>query len=107
MAPIPFIFKMKKMDNVDGLDADKSEWIKFWLFINPEKPVFKYMQQFAIFQDECPEEWIKVVMAFRKIKKLTPLKELADKTRMFQSLWKGQALSYFEHHLWKGTGINL
>jgi hypothetical protein len=28
-----------------------------------------------------------------------PLKEPADKTRMFRTLLKGQALSYFEHHL--------
>jgi hypothetical protein len=28
-----------------------------------------------------------------------PMKEPADKTRMFQTLLKGQALSYFEHHL--------
>jgi hypothetical protein len=28
-----------------------------------------------------------------------PIKEPADKTRMFQTLLKGQALSYFEHHL--------
>jgi hypothetical protein len=28
-----------------------------------------------------------------------PMKEPADKTRMFQTLLKDQALSYFEHHL--------
>jgi hypothetical protein len=28
-----------------------------------------------------------------------PLKESADKTSMFQTLLKGQALSYLEHHL--------
>jgi hypothetical protein len=30
---------------------------------------------------------------------LMPMKEPADKTRMFRNLLKGQALSYFEHHL--------
>jgi hypothetical protein len=39
------------------------------------------------------------VMAFREIENLMPLKEPADKTRMFRTLLKGQALSYFEHHL--------
>jgi hypothetical protein len=39
------------------------------------------------------------VMAFREIENLMPMKEPADKTRMFQTLLKGQALSYFEHHL--------
>jgi hypothetical protein len=38
-------------------------------------------------------------MAFRKIENLMPIKEPADKTRMFRTLLKGQALSHFEHHL--------
>jgi hypothetical protein len=33
------------------------------------------------------------------IENLMPMKEPADKTRMFRTLLKGQALSYFEHHL--------
>jgi hypothetical protein len=40
-----------------------------------------------------------MVMAFREIENLMPMKEPADKTRMFRTLLKGQALSYFEHHL--------
>jgi hypothetical protein len=46
-----------------------------------------------------PEEWIKWVMAFREIENLMPMKEPSDNTRMFRTLLKGQALSYFEHHL--------
>jgi hypothetical protein len=38
-------------------------------------------------------------MAFREIENLMPMKEPADKTRMFRTLLKGQAFSYFEHHL--------
>jgi hypothetical protein len=38
-------------------------------------------------------------MAFREIENLIPMKEPADKTRMFRTLLKGQALSYFEYHL--------
>jgi hypothetical protein len=38
-------------------------------------------------------------MAFREIEHLMPMKEPADKTRMFRNLLKCQALSYFEHHL--------
>jgi hypothetical protein len=26
--PIPFVFKVKKVDKVDGTDAEKFEWIK-------------------------------------------------------------------------------
>jgi hypothetical protein len=39
------------------------------------------------------------VMAFCEIENLIPMKEPADKTRMFWILLKGQPLSYFEYHL--------
>jgi hypothetical protein len=89
------------MDKVDGTDADKSEWIKLEFLMDPDNPESgsNYSRQFAIFKDECPEEWIKGVMAFREIENLIPMKEPADKTRMFRTLLKDQALSYFEHHL--------
>jgi hypothetical protein len=38
-------------------------------------------------------------MTFQVIENLMPMKEPADKTRMFQTLLKGQTMSYFEHHL--------
>jgi hypothetical protein len=38
-------------------------------------------------------------MVFHEIDNLMPLKEPADKTRIFWTLLKGQALSYFEHLL--------
>jgi hypothetical protein len=101
--PIPSVSKVKKMDKVDGTDADKSEWIKLEFLMVPDNPAlnFNYSWQFSIFKDGCrvPEDWIKWLMAFREIENLMPLKEPADKTRMFQTLLKGQALSYFEHHL--------
>jgi hypothetical protein len=69
---------VKKMDKVDGTDTDKSEWIKLEFLMDPDNPASgsKYSQQFDIFKDECPKDWIKWVMAFR-----------------------GQALSYFKYHL--------
>jgi hypothetical protein len=69
------------------------------VFIDPDNPASIYSQLFAIFKDGCPEDWIKWVMAFREIENLMPMKEPADKTRMFQTLLKGKSLSYFEHHL--------
>jgi hypothetical protein len=48
---------------------------------------------------QYPEDWIKWVMAFHEIENLMPMKEPADKTRMFRTLLKGQALYYFEHYL--------
>jgi hypothetical protein len=41
------------------------------------------------------------VVAFREIEIMMSMKEPADKARMFRTLLKGQALSYFEHHLMK------
>jgi hypothetical protein len=48
-----FVSKVKKMDKVDGPDADKSEWIKLESLMDPENPALdsKYSQQFAIFKD--------------------------------------------------------
>jgi hypothetical protein len=101
--PIPFVSKVKKMDKVDGTDADKSEWIKLEFLIDRDNSASgsKYSRQFVIFKDGCrvPEDWVKWVMDFREIENLMPMKEPADKTRMFRTLLKGQALSYFEHHL--------
>jgi hypothetical protein len=39
---IPFVSKVKKMDNVDGPDADKSEWIKLDFLMDPDNPTTKY-----------------------------------------------------------------
>jgi hypothetical protein len=50
---------------------------------------------------QIPEKWIKSVMAFYEIENLMPWKELAAKTRMYWTFLKGQALSYFGHHLRK------
>jgi hypothetical protein len=92
---------VKKVDKVDGPDADKSDWIKLELLMDPDNPDggSKYSRQFAIFKDGCPEDWIKWVMTFREIENMMPMKEPADKTRMFWTWLKVQALSYFEHHL--------
>jgi hypothetical protein len=42
-----------------------------------------------------PEDWIKWVMAFREIENLMPLKEPADKTRMFIDFVEGSSLVLF------------
>jgi hypothetical protein len=36
--PIPFVYKIKKMDKVDGPDTDKSEWIKLEFLMGPYNP---------------------------------------------------------------------
>jgi hypothetical protein len=67
--------------------------------MDPDNTASKYSRQFAIFKDGCTEDWIKWVMAFCEIENLMPMNEPANKTRMFRTLLKGQALSYFEHQL--------
>jgi hypothetical protein len=37
--PIPFVSKVKKVDKVDGPDADKFEWIKLDFLMDPENPL--------------------------------------------------------------------
>jgi hypothetical protein len=37
-SPIPFVSKVKKMDNVDGPDVDKSELIKLKILMDPDNP---------------------------------------------------------------------
>jgi hypothetical protein len=91
------------MNKVDGPDTHISERIKLEFLMDPDKPAWgsKFSQQCAIFMDGCrvPEDWIKWVIPFREIEGLMPMKEPVDKIRMFRTLFKGQALSYFEHHL--------
>jgi hypothetical protein len=89
------------MDKGNGPDTDKSEWIKLEFLMDPDNPASgsKYSQQFTIFKDVCSEDWIEWVMPSCEIENLMPMKEPADKTRMFRTLLKGQAFSYFEHHL--------
>jgi hypothetical protein len=89
--PIPFVSNVKKMDKIDGDDADKSEWIKLEFLMHPDNSDSgsKYSRQFAIFKDGCPEDWIKWVMAFHEIEILMLMKEPADKIRMFRTLLKG------------------
>jgi hypothetical protein len=93
------------MDKVVGPDTDKSERIKLEFLMDPDNTPSKYSRKFAIFKNECPDEWIKWVMTFHEIEKLMPMKKPADKTRMFRTLLKGQALSYFEHHLMRRLEI--
>jgi hypothetical protein len=80
----------------------KTELIKLELLMDPVDPASKYSRQFVIFKDGCPEEWIKLLMAFREIENLLPLKEPADRTKIFRASLKDQTLAYFEYHIRKG-----
>jgi hypothetical protein len=97
--PRSFCLQGEKMDKVDGSDADKSGWINLEFLMDPDNPASKYSQQFSIFKYGFPEECIKRVMDFCEIENLMPTEEPAHKTRISQTLLKGQALFYFELHL--------
>jgi hypothetical protein len=73
------------MEKVERPDADKSEWTKLEFLMDPGNPASKYSQH----------KW---VMAFCEVKNLMPMKEPVNKTRMFRTLMKRQAFSYFKHH---------
>jgi hypothetical protein len=55
---------VKKVDMVDGPDADKSEWIKLEFLMDPDNPArgSKYSRQFTNFKDGYPEDWIKCLI---------------------------------------------
>ena len=80
-------------------EVDKTEHIKLEFFMEPSNLTSKYSRHFAIFKDDCLEEWIEWLMSFREIESLMPIKEPAGKSMMIQTFLKAQALSYFEHHL--------
>jgi hypothetical protein len=75
------------------------EWTKLEFLMDPDNPAWgsKYSWQFSMFKDGFLEECIRCVIVFREIENLMPMKEHANKTRMFRTLLNGQDYSYFEH----------
>jgi hypothetical protein len=54
-------------------------------FLNP---TFKESRHLAIFNDRCPEDWIKWLITFFDIENLIPLKGPADKPTMLRKIVK-------------------
>jgi hypothetical protein len=75
--------------------------LNFIVFVVDDRnnPATKYARHFIIFKDGCAEDWVKWLMAYNEIETLMILKEPAEKSKMVRTLLKGQALSYFKHHL--------
>jgi hypothetical protein len=88
-------------------NANKTEYITLEFYMNPSNLALKYARHFIIFKDDCEEDWVKWLMAYRKIEILMTLKEPADKSKMVKMLLKGQALACFEHHLKKRVNAEL
>lgn len=61
---IPFVLNVKKVD-FNAVEADKTELIKFDIFVDPKNPASRYSKEFVIFKDGGPEEWIKWLMGYR------------------------------------------
>jgi hypothetical protein len=96
--PIPFVSRAKKVETPDEA-VDKTEHIRLEFFMDPSNPASKYSRHFMIFKDGGAEGWIKWLMRYREVENLMEICEPADKSKMVGILLKGQALSYFEHHL--------
>ena len=86
--PIPFVSRTKKVES-DELEVDKTEYIKFDFFVDPENPAYRYYKEFLIFKDGCPEKWIKWLMGNRDIEVMMPLREPGERVKMIRTLLKG------------------
>jgi hypothetical protein len=85
-------------------EADKTEFITFDFFDDPENSATKFSKEFLIFKDWGPEDWIKWLMGYCDLEIMMPFREPSDKSKMLQTLLKGRALSQFENHLRKCLG---
>ena len=54
MNPIPFVSEVKKVENAEGAEVDKTEHIKLAFFMDSDNPAFKYARHFVIFKDGRP-----------------------------------------------------
>jgi hypothetical protein len=98
--PIPFVSKAKMVETPDEA-VDKTEHIRLEFFMDPSNPASRYSRHFMIFKDGGAEDWIKWLMGYREVENLMEIREPSNKSKMIRTLLKGQALSYFDHHLKK------
>jgi hypothetical protein len=56
--PIPFNFKARKTENVDGANVDTTQFINLEFFMNLSNPASNYACHFFIFKDVCAEGWV-------------------------------------------------
>jgi hypothetical protein len=56
---ITFVLMERKMENVDGANVNKVEFIKLEFFMDSSSPDSKDAHHFVIFKNECAEEWVK------------------------------------------------
>jgi hypothetical protein len=95
---IPFVSRAKKVET-KGAEVDKTEYIKFDFFVDPENPASRYSKEFLIFKDGCPEEWIKWLLTYHDLEVMMPLKEASERTKMIRTLLKGRVSAQFDYYL--------
>jgi hypothetical protein len=61
---IPFISNVKNMNNADGSDADKTEWINLEFLMDPGNSASKYSQIFSLFKGGCTEDYFKCFISW-------------------------------------------
>jgi hypothetical protein len=83
------------------LQSNKTDYIKFDFFIDPENPASRYYIEFIIFKSGHPEDWMKWLMGYSDLEVMMRLKETAEMTKMFRKLLKGRMLAQFDYHLSK------
>jgi hypothetical protein len=73
-----FNSKAKKMDKVDRPDTNKTDWIKLYIFIDPDKPAqgFKYSHHLIIFNYGWTEEYIKCLVCSMRLRIWLPWSNL-------------------------------
>jgi hypothetical protein len=96
---------VKNTNKVDRHDVEKILLINLEFFMDPDNPASgsKLSRHFSLFKDGCKLQRsgssAYLLIFFREIENLMPLKEPDNKTRMFWIFLEGQALSHFDHHL--------
>jgi hypothetical protein len=55
--PIPYVSRTKTIEP-EGMKVDKTEYIKFDYFFDPESPASLYSKKFLILKDGYLDKWI-------------------------------------------------
>jgi hypothetical protein len=98
-----FVSKVNKMEKFDRPDADTLGLIKLEVIVDqtfqhkvPNTPNTLLTSRMDV---QRSSSVFSVLVSFREIENLMPLKYSTDKSTMFSTLLKSHALSFFELHL--------
>jgi hypothetical protein len=86
------------------LEADRSEFIKPDILVDPKRPEPRYFREFLIYREGGSEYCIKCLMRYKDIKTSLPLKDPMEEAKVLRTYLKGSAYAQFEYHLRKRLG---